>query len=108
MCSSDLVNLEWHSPSGRAPRRGSPEAEVVDMLLNTASMARFEPAKFDGLPVAVNVVWLVANTTVRAPKATLDAPIVPADADAVVQPPAPRKRRVDVALPVAIRRSAVA
>ena len=63
-----LVNVEWHSPSGRQPKRGSREAEAVDTLLNTASVARFEPARVAGLPIAVNMVWLVANTTVRAPK----------------------------------------
>jgi hypothetical protein len=30
------------------------------------SDARFEPARVDGLPVAVNMIWLVTNTTVRA------------------------------------------
>ena len=29
------------------------------------SRARFEPATRKGLPVAVNMVWLVAHTTVR-------------------------------------------
>jgi hypothetical protein len=66
-----VVNLEWHSPSGRTPKRGSREAEAVDTLLSTASVARFEPARVAGLPVAVNMVWLVANTTVRAPKSAL-------------------------------------
>lgn len=63
-----LVNVEWHSPSGRQPKRGSSEAEAVYTLVNTASVARFEPARVAGLPIAVNMVWLVANTTVRAPK----------------------------------------
>lgn len=92
-----LVNLEWHSPSGRTPKRGSREAEAVDTLLSTASLARFEPARVAGLPIAVNMIWLVANTTVRAPKTTLDLPVtsVPLAAGA----PAPRKRRVDVVLP---------
>ncbi|MEQ1728510.1 MAG: zf-HC2 domain-containing protein [Vicinamibacterales bacterium] len=96
-----LVNLEWHSPSGRTPKAGSREAETVDTLLNTASLARFAPARVQGLPIAVNMVWLVANTTVRAPKAsTLELPV------GVSSPP--RKRRVDVALPQTPRRSSVA
>lgn len=94
-----LVNVEWHSQNGRAPRRGSREAEAVDTLLNTASLARFEPARMAGLPVAVNVVWLVANTTVRAPKTTLDLPVTGASATDGSSMPTPRKRRVDVVVP---------
>jgi hypothetical protein len=90
-----LVNLEWHSPSGRTPKRGSREAEVVDTLLSTASLARFEPARVAGLPIAVNMIWLVANTTVRAPKGTLEFPVQGV--------PAPRKRRVDLLIPQAPR-----
>ncbi len=97
-----LVNLEWHSPSGRAPKAGSREAETVDTLLNTASLARFEPARVQGLPIAVNMIWLVANTTVRAPKlSTLELPVASDGAS-------PRKRRVDVHLPHTPRRSSVA
>ena len=100
-----LVNLEWHSPSGRTPKAGSREAETVDTLLNTASLARFEPARVQGLPIAVNMIWLVANTTVHAPKtATLELPVVSTD----VASSGPRKRRVDVALPQTPRRSSVA
>jgi hypothetical protein len=94
-----LVNVEWHPTSGRTPKRGSREAEAVDTLLNTASLARFEPARVAGLPVAVNMVWLVANTTVRAPKSALDL---------TGGVPMPRKRRVDVAVPATPPRSAVA
>jgi hypothetical protein len=39
--------------------------EVVLAMLNAASRARFEPAISGGLPVAVNVVWLVTSTTVK-------------------------------------------
>lgn len=41
--------------------------EVI-ALVNALSRGRLEPAQFGGSPVAVNLVWLVANTTVR-PKA---------------------------------------
>jgi len=34
--------------------------------MDAVSRARFEPAQVAGLPVAVNMVWLVARTTVRA------------------------------------------
>jgi hypothetical protein len=95
-----IVNLEWHSASGRTPKAGSREAEAVDTLLSAASLARFEPARVAGLPVAVNMVWLVANTTVRAPKTQLDLPSTGV--------PAPRKRRVDIVLPQAPRPSAIA
>ena len=81
-----LKNLEWHSPSGRTPKAGSREAAAVDTLLSAASVARFEPARVAGLPVAVNMIWLVANTTVRGSKSALDLP--PAG------PPAPHKRPV--------------
>lgn len=94
-----IANLEWHSPSGRTPKAGSREAETVDTLLNTASLARFEPARVQGLPIAVNMIWLVANTTVRAPKvATLDLPVPVASAPAATNV-GPRKRRVDIVLP---------
>ena len=39
--------------------------EVVMTMLELASRARFEPAISGGLPVAVNVVWLVTSTTVK-------------------------------------------
>ncbi|MGE0704359.1 MAG: zf-HC2 domain-containing protein [Vicinamibacterales bacterium] len=37
----------------------------VNELLGVASRARFEPASRDGSPVAVNLIWIVAHTTVR-------------------------------------------
>jgi hypothetical protein len=101
-----LVNLEWHSPSGRTPKAGSREREAVDTLLTTASLARFEPARMQGLPVAVNMIWLVANTTVRAPKTTLELPVT--GVPMIDGTPAPRKRRVDVVLPDPFPRSSTA
>jgi hypothetical protein len=96
-----LVNLEWHPATGRTPEAGSREAEAVDTLLNAASLARFEPARVAGLPVAVNMVWLVANTTVRGSKAALDLPTTGV--------PMPRKRRVQLTLPAApLTRSTIA
>jgi hypothetical protein len=35
-------------------------------ILDVASTARFEPARYEGVPVAVNLVWVLAHTTVRA------------------------------------------
>jgi len=101
-----LVNLEWHSPSGRTPKAGSREREAVDTLLSTASLARFEPARMQGLPVAVNMIWLVANTTVRAPKAALEMPVT--GVPSIDAAPAPRKRRVDIVLPTMPPRHSIA
>ncbi|MCC7417535.1 MAG: zf-HC2 domain-containing protein [Acidobacteria bacterium] len=42
------------------------EEQVVKGLMHAMSRTRFQPAQRQGMPVAVNIVWLVANTTVRA------------------------------------------
>jgi anti-sigma factor RsiW len=102
-----LVNLEWHPPAGTAPKAGSREAETANTLLSTASLARFEPARFDGFPVAVNMVWLVANTTVRPSKVRLDDVSAAAGATSSTAAPTPRKRRVDVVVPHTPRPSSV-
>lgn len=44
------------------------ERQRVMRLLDDVSRARFEPARYGGSPVAVNVVWLLAHTTVRGTK----------------------------------------
>ena len=41
------------------------EGQQVKEILNAISRGRLEPAQFGGSPVAVNLVWLVAHTTVR-------------------------------------------
>jgi putative zinc finger protein len=51
-----LLQDSGHSPVG--PRA------IVD-LLDAASQMRFEPARAGGSPVAVNMVWLLAQTKVR-------------------------------------------
>lgn len=43
-------------------------------LLDAASQTRFEPARSGGAPVAVNMVWLLAQTRVRGGKAAAPAP----------------------------------
>jgi anti-sigma factor RsiW len=101
-----IMNLEWHPTNGRTPKAGSREAETVDTLLSTASLARFEPAKVAGFPVAVNLVWLVANTTVRPPKLPLD--VSSAGTTSSTAAPTPRKRRVHLVLPTTPHRSAIA
>jgi hypothetical protein len=56
-----------HATSGELPiTPGTEEARTAENLIGAVSRARFEPARVDGLPVAVNMVWMVANTTVRA------------------------------------------
>lgn len=72
-----IANLELLHADGKEPV--ADEAKLVEGLLDAVSRARFEPARMDGLPVAVNMVWLVAHTTVRASKIQpIDLPIVPA------------------------------
>ena len=44
------------------------DAKPVEELLEKISRVRFEPARVAGLLVAVNMIWLVARTTVRATK----------------------------------------
>jgi hypothetical protein len=86
-----IVNLELH-PTGATPLAGSREARALEGLRGAVSRARFEPARVAGLPVpaAVNMVWLVAHTTVRATQAGLALP----------RSPSPRKRQADVTVVV--------
>jgi hypothetical protein len=42
----------------------TPENPAVLKLLGTVSQTRFQPARAGGAPVAVNVVWMLAHTTV--------------------------------------------
>ena len=61
-----IENLEMLRANGG--RAGVEQARVVENLMDAISRARFEPAQREGLPVAVNMVWLVAHTTVRGSK----------------------------------------
>jgi hypothetical protein len=60
-----VADLELLDAPGRSDLEG---------LLDAVSQARFEPARKEGWPVAVNMVWLVANTTVRAAEPQNAAP----------------------------------
>ncbi len=91
-----IVNLEVHSENGQALAADSREAASLQGLLGQVSRARFEPARIAGLPIAVNMVWMVAATTVHALK--------PPD-PLTVAPPAGRRGRVST--PAASARSAV-
>jgi hypothetical protein len=42
------------------------DREQIDQLLDAISRARFAPAQRRGAPVAVNIVWLLAHTTVHS------------------------------------------
>lgn len=57
-----VSNVELLKPDTRA--LPVEDRELLE-LLGAASQARFEPARAGGAPVAVNLVWLVAHTTVR-------------------------------------------
>jgi hypothetical protein len=62
-----IANLELLHSNGH-------DAALAESLLDAVSRARFEPALFDGSPVAVNMIWLVAHTTVRASNAKRQSP----------------------------------
>jgi len=51
--------------SGLSVLSNDHERQNVTELLKAISEGRLEPAQLAGAPVAVNLVWLVAHTTVR-------------------------------------------
>jgi hypothetical protein len=71
-----IANLELLHAMGDGGARLN-DARLVERLLEKVSRARFEPARVGGLPVAVNVVWLVARTTVRASKRPIELSVPP-------------------------------
>jgi hypothetical protein len=94
-----LVNLELHPEDGQQPKAGSSEARAVQTMLGAMSQARFEPARVGGLPIAVNMVWLVTHTTVRGTEAPKTLPVTA---------PVAKKRRVDLTVPAAVRKTETA
>lgn len=72
-----VMNLELHDDRGKGAPAGSSEARAMRDMLGAMSQARFEPAKVAGLPIAVNMVWLVAHTTVRPAKLPIELPAAP-------------------------------
>jgi anti-sigma factor RsiW len=69
---SNVELLEAHGNArDRALRRDSRELLAI---LDAASTARFQPARYYGSPVAVSMVWVVAHTTVRAKIPDLPTP----------------------------------
>jgi hypothetical protein len=53
------------------------DVKLVDELMDVISEARFVPASRAGSPVAVNMIWIVAYTTVRGTLEAVDAIPVP-------------------------------
>jgi hypothetical protein len=95
-----VANLELlrATPAGGAARgsRNKADAKRAEALLGDVSWARFQPASVAGAPIAVNMVWIVAHTTVRGTKAALDIP--------AIQTPPPVKKRAALAAPGGSRR----
>jgi hypothetical protein len=77
-----VANLEMLRASRVGPARAvrdatdASDAQRAEDLMGAVSFARFQPANFAGAPVAVNMVWIVAHTTVRgsSPNGALDMP----------------------------------
>jgi hypothetical protein len=71
-----VENLELvHASSGQPVAPGTAEAKALRRFMTAVARGRYEPASVDGLPVAVNKVWLVANVTVHGNKNALDRPV---------------------------------
>ena len=87
-----FINPELHQAGESPVVAGSSEAKAVEHLMDSVSNTRFEPARVAGLPVAVNIVWMVAHTTVRASKGAIDLVTTPV-----------RKRRADIVLMPEVR-----
>jgi hypothetical protein len=64
-----VTELSLLEPGGGRSSRGITQTKAVENLMGAVSRARFEPARVDGLPVAMNMVWVVEHTTVRATRA---------------------------------------
>ncbi len=75
-----IDNLALLYPGGGRVGNGS-QPKAVEDFMDAVSKARFKPARMDGNPVAVNMVWMMAHTTVRAAPATKKQPVA-----ALVQP----------------------
>ena len=78
-------NLELLRPD---PRALPVEDREILELLDAVSQARFEPAMSRGMPVAVNLVWLVAHTTVRGTGGDPAWPAVEEHRSRAIVPPA--------------------
>jgi hypothetical protein len=59
-----VSNIEINDGNGGVAM-ASMDARRLESLVDAAARTRFEPVMKDGSPVAVNMVWFVAHTTVR-------------------------------------------
>ena len=91
-----LVNLELYQGDGQRLKAGSSEARAMQTVLGAMSEARYEPVRVAGLPIAVNMVWLITHTTVRGTEGPRVLPEAP-----------PTKKRVDLIVVPAVRKSLV-
>lgn len=70
-----VTHLALLSAGGEGHLLSEPvDARAIAGVLDVMSRARFEPGNVDGAPVAVNMVWLVARTTVRGGPHVSDRP----------------------------------
>jgi len=61
-----VTDLSLLEPGGGRSSQMVTRTKAVENLMGAMSRARFEPARVDGLPVAMNMVWVVEHTTIRA------------------------------------------
>ncbi len=61
-----VTDLSLLEPGGGRSSYMATRTRAVQSVMGAVSRARFEPARVDGLPVAMNMVWVVEHTTVRA------------------------------------------
>ena len=80
-----------------------PHDQAVLELLDAAAQTRFEPARSGGNPVAVNVIWLMAHTTVIG-KESLDAVPAARPRRRVAPPSPPRPVVTPASAPVSRHR----
>lgn len=91
-----ISNVELLGPDDRAQDPALlRDSRALLEILDAASTARFQPARYEGVPVAVNVVWLLAHTTVRASKAPVVPETWPVPAPVVTRPPAVKQPSSD-------------
>ena len=60
-----MVTQEGHLSRASLVEVGGYEKREARRLMDVVARARFQPAQRDGLPVAVNLIWLLERTTVR-------------------------------------------
>jgi hypothetical protein len=63
-----VTDLSLLEPGGGRSSVMLSRTKAVENLMGAVSRARFEPGRVDGLPAAMNMVWVVEHTTIRAPE----------------------------------------